>query len=65
MNASGRVVYRHDLRAGQELSSLLLPRITREYTPHLVSMGKDQIYKFKVRLPLNVYHFLTTVNLKI
>ena len=31
VNVSMSVVYSHDLRAGQELSSLLLPRITREY----------------------------------
>ena len=31
MNVSGLVAYHHDLRASQELRSLLLPRITREY----------------------------------
>ena len=43
VNLSMLVVYSHDLRAEQELSSLLLPRITREYIPHVASMGKDHI----------------------
>ena len=49
MNVSVSVVYAHDFRAGQELSSLLLPRVIQngpvilEYMPHVARMGKDQI----------------------